>query len=308
MSVGAVCGKTGKSGWTILDKAQSARFGTVNLLSYAGNDLSSMLYNPSLLVTKSRRELFFISELGFVDDKFGGLVYAEPLTGGVASFGIVYYDAGQIELNWIENGEVMSENVSAQKDLLGVFSYGFKFEDDLLLGASLKLASSEIAQKASAFAVAMDFGGFYSQSENLYFSAALRNLGAASKFIDSSNSLPASLYTGCGYYYSWMEYFFMPALGFAYNFTDSVIVPETGFEFGYSLFSFNLGYRFNVEESNLHLGFNVKWNDMNFGYAFVPGSELGSIHRVNIGYKFGETHNYDNYDLLLRPKGLKFEY
>ncbi|MEW6557550.1 MAG: hypothetical protein AB1349_09375 [Elusimicrobiota bacterium] len=281
----------GRSGWIIFRKAQSSKFKGLTTVGAIRGDLSGVFYNPAVLGTNNQREIFFISELGFAEDKFGGFVYGEPLKNGMISGGIVYYDAGKIELNWLEDGELKTnEEIIAQRDLLGILSYGHKFSDDLFSGASLKLATSKIIERESAFAYAGDLGIFYLPLKNFSVSAAAQNLGSSTKFIDDKNSLPTSAYLGSGYlYYLSPVVYCLSGAGATYNFTDKKLIPEIGFEFGCDFVSINVGYRFNIDEANLHFGLGVTYKNIDFGYAYIPGIYLNTTHRVSIGYRFGSS-------------------
>ena len=304
---GIACADFGKSGWTIFTEPQPAKFNLLSLVSLGNPSLVSVFYNPSVAVMKSQSEVSFFSEIGFADSRMSGVVYAEPLTGGVLTGGFAYYDAGKMDLNWIENGSVQSSNVTAQRDIMGSASYSFKFEENIFVGASLKAATSEIAGAGSATAIALDFGTFYVPEEDITISCALQNIGFASKFEYNSDPLPSSLFAGIGYHYKYREYGVMPALGFTGNFADSKTVFDIGSEFSYDNISLDLGYRANGGESDVHIGANIDLDDLSIGYAFLPGNYLEPTHRINVSYRFGSVHNYDTYDLLLQRKGLSFD-
>ena len=276
----------GDSGWPIFKKVQTANTRGITSDSPYYGSLLGLFYNPSLLAAKRQREAFLISESGFIGDKLGGLIYGEPLKKGMLAGGIVGYDAGGIELNWVENGQMYTENASAQKDLLAVVSYGYPYRPNLFLGGSLKMAASEIAGRESAMAIGADVGATYLHSDRLYFSAAVQNLGTSSKFIEKSNPLPLTTYMGAGYATRIKDYHLLSGAGMSYNMIDGKMTPEVGVELRYSLVSLNVGYRFNMHESALQLGLGIRWNNVEFGYSYVPGVYLDATHRMNIGYKF----------------------
>ncbi|MEW6557135.1 MAG: carboxypeptidase regulatory-like domain-containing protein [Elusimicrobiota bacterium] len=284
----------GKSGWTIFRKVSSAKFKCMTTIVAVRGDLSGVFYNPAVLGTNTQREIFFLSELGFTEDKLGGLVYGEPLSNGMLAGGVAYYDAGKMELNWLEGDELKTENVIAQQDILGLVSYGHKLTEQMFLGATVKIATSRIAERKSSVAYCGDLGAFYLPVENLSVSVSAQNLGSSTKFIEKKNPLPTSAYLGSGYSYllSPISYL-LPGLGITYNFSDEEIIPEAGFELGYNIVSLNVGYRFNVKEANLHFGLGLNWKNIDFGYAFIPGMYLDTTHRVSIGYRFGEAHGTD---------------
>ena len=281
----------GKSGWTIFRKVRSAKFKAMTTTTGVRGDLSGVFYNPAVLGTNQQREIFFISERGFAEDKFGGLVYGAPLKNGMIAGGIVYYDAGKVDLYWSEGDGLMTESVIAQQDILGFLSYGHKFSDNFYSGLSVKIATSRLAEKKSAFAYCGDLGVFYFLTDKLGISAAVQNLGSSTKFIEKKNPLPASAYIGGGYMFRLpSNIYFLPSVDATYNLTDEKLIPETGIELGYSFVSINTGYKIlKVGEANLHFGFGLNWKNIDFGYAFIPGSYLDPTHRLSVGYRFGSS-------------------
>lgn len=276
----------GKSGWTIFKKAQTANSrGIVSTFGHYGS-LSELFYNPALLAPKDHRESFLFSESGMVGDKLGGILYNEPLRHGSLTGGLVGYDAGSIDLNWIENGELMTQNASAQRDLLCIVAYGYRLRNDLFVGGSMKAATSQIAERNSANALAADVGAAYVSPKGLTLSAALQNIGTSTKFVEKENPLPASAYMGAGYAAKISNYHLLTGAGVTYNMIDDRYAPEVGAELRYQFVSMNVGYRFNAQEQVLTLGLGVSFDNIEVGYAYVPGIYLGTTHRMNINYKF----------------------
>jgi hypothetical protein len=283
----------GKSGWPIFRKAEAVNTRGITANTPAYSSMLGLFYNPALLGSKYQREVFLISESGFAGDRLGGLIYGEPTKKGMISGGIIGYDAGTIELNWMENGELMSQNASAQRDLMGILSYGYRYRPNLYLGASVKAATSNIAERASANAFAADLGALYLPSDKTYVSASVQNLGTSTKFINEENPLPTSGYLGGGYTAKIKDYKLLTGAGVTYNFVDQKAIPEVGVEMRYSFISMSLGYRFNMEESVMQMGLGINWNNIEFGYAYVPGIYLDSTHRVNVSYRFTDPFSKD---------------
>ena len=279
----------GKSGWKIFRKAQSAKTYGVTAVCGVRGDLSGMFFNPAVLGTGVQREIFFLSELGSSDDRLIGLVYGEPLRKSMVAGGLIYYDCGTMELNWLEDGMLKTKKVSAQSDLFGLVSYGRELRENLYTGASVKFATSKIIEKVSALAFAFDLGVFYIPIEKLGVSGAIQNVGISTKFVDKANPLPTSTYISCGYLIELNKAYFVPGAGVIYNFMDEDYIPDINIELGYYFASLNFGYLFNVEESNLHLGIGVTWKNIDFGYALKPGFFLDNTHRVSMGYRFGKA-------------------
>ena len=281
----------GKCGWSVLRKANSAKFKAIAVTPVAAvrGDLSGVFYNPSVLALNETREMFFLSEAGLAKDVFGGALYGHPMKDACFAVGFLYYDAGSIELNWIDatTGELTSDTVSAQKDLLGIVSYGRKVKDDLALGATIKAASSSLFEKASALAAAVDIGCLWAPPvENLSVTAAIQNLGASTKFVAASNPLPFSACVGAAYYMKVSDkYYVSPGLDITYLFGETRTVPELGAEIGTDPVSVNIGYRFS-DSSNWHFGFTFLKDKYDIAYAFLPSLTVSSTHRLSIGLRF----------------------
>jgi hypothetical protein len=280
-------GDTGNSGWAIFNKIQSSEFKTIASVSPADGDLSGIFYNPAVSGVNRDRQIFAMSELGQIGGNLIGLVYSEPVLGGVLSAGGVYYDAGTMDLNWMEGDVLNTESVDSERDILGELSYARKLNDRLFGGISAKVVTSKLIERDSATAVAGDIGCLYYPAKRLVISAALQNIGFATKYSVDQTPLPASGYLGLGYNYSINKIRLLPAGDIAYNIKDKTMIYGAGLEVGYEFVSMNFGYDFNMSDSNLHFGLKVAYDGITFGYAFIPAKYLDSTHLLSIGYKFG---------------------
>lgn len=283
---GVALAQAGKSGWPIFRKAQAVNTRGTAAINTPESGLPGLYYNPASIAGKKRSEISIMSESGFIGDKLGGVIYGMPLKNGMIAGSLIGYDAGSMELNWMDNGNLMSENVTAQRDLMASVSYGHRYNQYLYLGGTLKAATTEIAQRASANAFAMDLGFMYRAKPNFYLSGALQNVGTSTKFIDKENPLPTSVYAGGGYVKKIKDSQVILGGGLTYNTVDETMVPETGVELRYGIVAMSAGYRFNVHESALQLGLGIIWHNVEFGYSYVPGVYLDTIHRLNMSYKF----------------------
>lgn len=277
----------GASGWGIFRKVQSAQFSGIAAAAPSNGDVSGILYNPAVLgMTRSRR-LSFISEQGMDSDRFGCVIFTEPARArSMIAAGITYYDAGQAELNWLDNGVLKSNTVSAQKDMMGFVVFEHRPWRRLSLGISLKAASSELAEQYKAYACVADAGIMYLPVNNLSFSLAAQNMGTATKFIEKTNPLPTGLYGGCGYIFFSRHTYVLPTVGVTFLVNDEKSVPEAGLEIGCGFISVNGGYRCFKGESTMHVGMEIVWDAYTFGYAFLPGTHLDTVHRLSVGYRF----------------------
>ena len=282
--------RNGKTGWSIFRKARSPKFKsiTVTPVMAVRGDLSGVFYNPAILALNMHKEIFFFSEMGLVNDVFGGIVYGHPLEKSSIAGGFIYYNAGKMYLNWLEDGDLKTEEVTAQSDILGIVSYGRMFTEKLSLGAILKFASSSLFGRESAAAFAADIGTLYFPPiENLSICGAIQNLGTSSKFVEKSNPLPFSAFLALGYFLGFNKFYVTPGVDITYLIAEERTIPEIGFEAGVNPISINLGYRFS-DEANWHFGFTFFHQRFDIAYAFLPGVYLKPTHRISIGYRFGK--------------------
>jgi TolB-like protein len=205
------------------------------------------------------------------------------------SLGAGYYDAGSVELNWIENDEVMTQNVSLQRDTLVLLSYEHPLFSNLYAGVTVKGANSEIAERSSASAYAGDMGVFYLPLPNLTVSLALRNMGSSTKFIEKENPLPTLNYIGMGYVWRRGNFHLLTGAGVTDNTQDNEQFPEAGIEMGFGNISLNFGYSSNVDEANIHTGIQFAVRNVVIGYAYLPGVYLAPTNRFTIGYRFSPS-------------------
>ncbi len=277
----------GVSGWGIFRMVDSAQFGGISITAPDNGDITGVLYNPAILGMTGSREISFISGQGVAGDKFGSAIYAQPLNKKcMIAAGGAYYDAGQVELNWIDNGVLNSDTVSAQKDTLGFISLQRMLGDSWSVGVTLKGASSVLAQRYSANAYAADAGLMYSPADNFAMSLVAQDLGSATAFMNKADPLPTGYYAGCGYILQTRSLYFMPAVGVTYLANDRESVPEAGLEIGGNMLSLNVGYRSYTGESTIHIGIQISCGDITFGYAFLPGANLDPVQRLSVNYRF----------------------
>jgi hypothetical protein len=293
----------GKSGWPIFRKIQSAQCKAVTAAAPSHASLSSVLYNPAVSGAADEQELLFISEAGMAEEKLGCALYSQPLQRGTLTAGLAYYDAGSVELNWMDAGTLHTRTACAQRDMLGMVAYAHRLSNKFFGGLSLKAATSEIAETRTATAIAADVGMYYRPTAALAFSIAAQNMGVSSKFIDKENPLPTAAYVGGACLLGTAKSYLMPAVGMTWLTQDEKAIAEAGVELGYEFLSLNAGYRFGMQEANMHCGLQVRLHSIVFGYAFVPGVYLDATHRMNISFKFGKIHRFSG--AAVRQKSLR---
>lgn len=282
------CATKGSAGWIIFRKAQSPKPRPLTAVCAVRGDLSGVLYNPSILATVERKEIFAMGELGLTGNRVGGIIYAHPFYKSAISIGAVSHDAGKMTLYWLEGGvERKRIDITAQSDLLAFVSYGRKFANKLNLGLTAKFATSNIAETASANAFAIDLGALYFLTDKLTFSFGGQNLGVTTKFLNKAERLPMSVWIGAGYSGTFgKDFYFVVGGDVPYILNEARIIPSIGLEIGRTPIGLFAGYRFNVEEGLLNIGFNITLKMVDVSYAFVPTRWLNPIHRIALGIRF----------------------
>ncbi|MCK5218354.1 hypothetical protein KAR10_02455 [bacterium] len=133
------------------------------------------------------------------EDKLGSFFYYLPWNKSVFACGFTYYNAGSMELNWLENNNLQSETATAQQDFMGQISYAYRQHESFWAGISLKLARSELIERATAMALAGDIGLAVKPIDQWVLSLALLNMGFATPYQEQEVPLPSSIYIGSGY-------------------------------------------------------------------------------------------------------------
>ncbi|OGS22147.1 MAG: hypothetical protein A2252_04690 [Elusimicrobia bacterium RIFOXYA2_FULL_39_19] len=280
---------TGQSGWQIFRKPQLEKPVALNGIIAKNSNLVSVFGNASISGTIKNREVSFISESGFSEDTLNGLVYGQAVSSRAGiCVGYVNYDAGKTTLDWIEGGVEYTKTVSAQKDSLLIISTGKKVSQNILAGISLKYATSNLAEIKEASAYAVDIGIIYVYSNNLCFSSSLQNFGNSSSFLTCVDSLPKTFSAGAAYLVMADT---TTHLGFgidaSYLLSENRTIPYIGFEYGREKMTFDLGYKMNVDEALVQLGFSFQINSfIDVNYIFVPARYLSNGHYFGLNSKF----------------------
>ena len=278
---------TGSTGWIIFRKAQSPKPRSITSVVAIRGDLSGVLYNPSVLATVQQKEIFTIVELGITEDKVAGVIYAHPFNDSAISVALLNYDAGKMTLYWIEGGQEKEREVTAQNDLLGMFSYGRKFTEKLNIGITAKFATSNIAETATANAFAIDLAASYVLTEKFVVSLAGQNFGTTTKYFDREEKLPTSIWFALGYTTTLAKQLnFCAGVDVPYIIDEGRVTPSIGIEVAKHPVGVFFGYRLNVEESIFNIGLSISIKRFDLSYAFLPSKWLNSVHRLSFGFRF----------------------
>ena len=222
--------------------------------------------------------------------------------------GVLYYDAGSAELNWLEGSELKTKTASLQKDWLVMLSYAYNFGGRAFTGFTLKAVNSVIAEQKLYNALSADAGIAVPMGGGIMASLAVKNYGISAE----SNLLPSSCHAGINFVLKasrklWRDYIlrisrlpqFYPGHSLGrenfylsggimaeYYPVEAAIVPEAGFELGYGFLTLSAGCYLNGREQNTRVGLGIDLGTVELGYRFMPSLVLGPVHGLNVEYHF----------------------
>ena len=231
-----------------------------------------------------------ISSSGYFDESVFGVLYSYKWKYDIdMAFSVFNYDYGKMDLCWIENDQILERTVSAQNDYLLALTGGRKLTDKLTAGLNFKVASSKIAEEASANAIALDTALTYKANEKYSAVFAAQNIGYGTQFIEKSEKLPTTLMVGLNYLRGIKSNYLMIGVYLPYVLEESRYTPEFGVELGRWPVSAYIGYKSNVDESTISYGFGLSLKQFEFRYSFTPAIWMDATHKISLSYKFDST-------------------
>ena len=278
----------GTTSFQVLTLPTSAYDASLSNITIA--DTASSPSNPAIIPYTSYY-LLFSHAVYLADTNYNVLSFNLPVT-DKSSIGIsfTYFDLGSMQktIETPGGGYIIQGDFSAN-DKVFTFSYGYKFNNDITAGASLKYLKQEIDDiNYSAFAATLSC--LYLIDEKCYCGAGLNNIGNA---VNGYN-LPTNLY------FSFLYYVFDYLTGIGeinayYN--DNIYELKLAAEATYEKLMFRLGYKIplNYQQridlqnellSNLSLGFGLNLGIFNIDYAWLPKGDLGNVHIFSVGVEF----------------------
>jgi hypothetical protein len=250
-------------------------------------------WNPAGLWGLGAPEVSTAYSTGLVDDYFGYLDYALPLENGfVAGAGLLFYDAGNFALN----SQAGTANVLAERDYLGTLTGAYQqeiFHQPCAIGANLKLLDSTLLNTYHADAVALDLGTTVevpALAQNLRAGLALRNLGTAIKYKDSTDTLPTYALLGLGYDLPLAGSLAATFAGDAQFDLLNTWHGNVGVEVRmFDLLALRAGYQIGYALGSFTVGLGFQMNHIQLDYSFNPTDTLNPVHRLSLGYVFTQS-------------------
>lgn len=310
LALPAFAGAAGTSGAQFLKLGVGARSVAMGEAFVAvANDASALFWNPAGLARLSSKELSASHHAYVQGINYDAVSYAHPSRVGTFATGMNYLQIGDIERRGTD--EKPQGNFSAS-DAAFVLSYARPLlsssgsrspQSRMTGGVNLKIIRQDI-DGYQAQAVAADFG-LLTPLRNTRFTLglALQNVGTDVRFANESYALPRTLRVGLSWSAAKAPLLLSGALSLP---RDNAPSFQLGSEFwvtsmlalrsGYFLRAENDAAGFRGVSSNtdnglarlvgLTAGVGLRFLNMQMDYALVPMGDLGTTHRVTLGFKF----------------------
>jgi len=271
--------------------------------SFAAVDggLDSLGYNPAGAARLARPQLQTSFFHGIASDDFGFLGYAHPLPFATVTGGVVYYNAGTINVNYSDGTQ---QSLTAQQDMVGLLSMALPLGAGLCAGGTAKVYRFELAEQARATGFAGDLGVlWHSPLEGFNLGASLQNLGPDVKFEDTGDPLPVTTRFGAAYDFSMANngWFQKGDYGFSHFLitADAVklrdqgqVLPAAGLEMGMGLGAeghgaLRAGYMFLRDTSYFSFGVGFREGRWQLDYGLGGNrNDVANTHHLTFGVSF----------------------
>ncbi|MFH2070377.1 MAG: PorV/PorQ family protein [Elusimicrobiota bacterium] len=289
---------SGTTGAQFLKIAPAARpLGMGGAYSAMAEDSNAVYYNPAGLSAVSKTEVGATYLKYFQDINYGFLSAVIPLKDSdiTAGGGITYLIVPDIEKRSATNDTLTPDGRFNATDTALTLSLSHRNPvpsvlESLALGANLKLINQTIDDK-SAFAAALDIGGFYKIDERFSVAVGVVNISNGVKFIEKTDPLPLALRAGTVYRPPVKD--LTVALDIDQYFIDQKLYASVGAEYlVVKILCLRAGYKYGYDIASLGStvglagGIGFKYYDLGIDYAFLPFGDLGDTHRVSFSLKF----------------------
>ena len=259
------------------------------------DDESALYYNPAGVAVLEGKHYILAYQNNVFDMQSGFIGYIHPLG---------YNKKASIYLNYLNYGDFIrtdelgnEEGTFSGSDLVFGFGYAMNLENDLQVGATLKLIYEKI-DIYSAHGFALDLG----LRKSLNYGRAsvgvmIQNLGVQmSNFTKSGDKDPlplrfraggAVLPRGLPVNLAWD--LVLPTDNDAYVAIGMELVEVKPLYLRLGWSSFGSNYKTGASGDDLSgftAGFGVEYNNMHFSYAITPQAELGTSHRITLTGSF----------------------
>jgi hypothetical protein len=252
------------------------------------DDVSSLYWNPAGLALMQERQASFMYDQMYQDLKFQNANVGIPLENGAIGASLSYLSYGKIEGFDQSGASIGDQTASNGVATLGAAWLGNQWS----AGVNVKGIQEKLADE-KATGAAFDLGGNVIYPKPLLggtirFGGVIRNLGSGIKFEQQSDPLPSDWKLGVAAV-QMMNKKLNVSMDYTKPREDSGFLAG-GFEYWLvPLIALRAGYVNNkTEGSGMRAGIGLRIKGVSFDYAYTGQGELGSSHRYELSFRFGE--------------------
>lgn len=257
-------------------------------------------YNPAGLA-RLARPAFSSSYLnGFGGVNHGHLAYAHPLPFGTLAAGLLYFNAGKLELN-LANGQ--RGTVTSEEDTAWTLSWGLPLAWGLNAGATYRYLRLELAETAKATSHQGDAGLLWKTPvPGLSVGAAYQYYGRDIVFEEAGDPPPKTLRLGAALRLpdldvkkldpaADLEAFDLTLAGDVVKTVFEDASPRAGLELGMTpafmtRIALRFGWVFKSFSEGMTFGAGFKAGKLRFDYGYGSTREMRGLQNITLGYEF----------------------
>jgi len=297
---GAAAASSGLTGAPVLNTPIGARSsGLGRAFTAVPGDPEAISYNPGALAFAEKVSVSATYMSGYLDGSYGLLALPVQLGKFVLTPAYFFFNSGPIDLNLSDGTR---ETVTAELDKVAYLSAGWRPSPELGAGFTLKRASLELAETATATSLNYDFGVLYAAPSGLSFGAAYLNNGGDIKFEERGDPPPRTKRLGASYKFKVQPpNLFDPGadivdcdmlLALDWSRTDK----EKGYYQGGTeaamllgdgvTFDLRFGYLAGRKSAGMTYGLGLAGKNWGVDCSFMPSETLDTVSQATLNYKF----------------------
>jgi hypothetical protein len=257
------------------------------------DDVNGIYWNQAALGLAVKKEVSVMYNALYENMGYNYAAFGIPTKAGTFALSFHYLDMGTFEGR---QNQISSAYSFGADDTMVALGYGKRLFGGTYGGFSLKYIKEHI-EDISAQGVAADFGIIQQIAASpLRIGFSVHNIGAKIKFVEESENLPLNAALGIGYSVGGFT-FGVDVKHFVYdNVTDLSIGAELmplgivtlrGGMFCNMARPGSLSQtQTNSQILNPSGGIGIKIKGTQFDYAITPFNQLGTTHKISLGYQF----------------------
>ncbi|MFH1415532.1 MAG: UPF0164 family protein [Elusimicrobiota bacterium] len=278
-------GGYGTAGARILNLKCSARISAMgNAFAGLSDDLNAVVYNPAGLSLLYGTEFQFTRLVYLLDSGMSSVTYGQK----IGRFGL------GVKVKLFTADDTYRDEVGYNEKEFGIrysqYTVGAGYPLFLRhsLGVAVNVVTEDFQLEKTGYAegdisgraVGFDIGWLYRGYRGDSFGLVLRNIGGRINTGSEKSPLPAQYVLGGGhrmgkFLFVW-EIFTGREISFGW---------ECGLEAEMSGFSVRSGFMY-LTNPDISFGFGLPYKNWRLDYAFSPHQDLGTAHRVSLGFYF----------------------